>query len=80
LKKREEIIQELEKEKKIISLDKSVIENNLLLEKYEKQTSERDQKQLHEKHNKLNEKYEQLKQQVINNFSNLQKQISDYKN
>jgi hypothetical protein len=28
----------------------------------------------------FNEKYEQLKQQKINNFSNLQKQISDYKN
>jgi chromosome segregation ATPase len=27
----------------------------------------------------LNEKYEQLKQQEINNFSNLQKQISNYK-
>jgi HEPN domain-containing protein len=44
IKKREEIIQELEKEKRIISLDKSVIENNLLNEKLEKQTLARYQK------------------------------------
>jgi hypothetical protein len=80
LKKRDEIIKVLEKEKKIILLDKSTIQNNLLNEKYEKQSLAKDQKQLQEKHNTLNEKYEQLKQQEINNFSNLQKQISDYKN
>jgi hypothetical protein len=48
IKEREEIIQELE--------------NNLLKEKYEKQTLAREQKQLHEKYNMINEKCEQLKQ------------------
>jgi hypothetical protein len=61
-------------------LDKSVIENNLLNEKNEKQSLATDKEQLHEKRNILNEKYEQLKHQEINNFPNLQKQISDYKN
>jgi hypothetical protein len=62
LKEREEIIKELEKEKKIILLGKSAIQNNLLNEKYEKQSLAKDQKQLQEKYNMLNEKYEQLKQ------------------
>jgi hypothetical protein len=54
-------------------LDKLVIGNNLLKEKYEKQTLARDKKQLLGRHNVLNEKFEQLKQQEINNFSDLLK-------
>jgi hypothetical protein len=72
LKERDEIIKELEKEKKIILLDKQTIQYNLLNEKYEKESLRKDQKQLQEKYNILNEKYEQLKQEE-RNFINLKK-------
>jgi hypothetical protein len=80
LKERDEIIKELETQKKILLLDKQTIQNNVLSEKYEKQSLAKDQKQLQEKYDILNERYEQLKQQEIINFSNLKKEATNYKN